>query len=118
MGPHDAVAAQIQRLLGEELVHLHAIGGDARHGRHGGSGRAVLQDLPAIEQILQAVAQGADVPAIVLAFEDDAIIFRLLKLDGDRGLAGGEKRETVLAGFERADHAVKARKRHGTSQEK
>ena len=35
MRPDDAVATQIQRLLGEELVLLDAIGRDARGGRDG-----------------------------------------------------------------------------------
>ena len=91
MRPHDAVATEIQRLLGEELVLLDTVGGDAREWRDRRRDTARTRDLAAVEQILEAVAQAADVPALVFALEHDAVILGLLQLDGHGRLALGEQ---------------------------
>ena len=109
MRPDDAVDADIEHLLGDELVHLAAIGRDAHERRDGRREAARLQDLRAVEHVLHAVAQLPDVVGVVLHLEHDAVIGggadRLRRAD----LGRRERDKGRLAAFERADRRVEAR---------
>ena len=106
--PHDAVTAKVERLLGEELILLHAVGGNARGGSDLRCHGADVGDLAPVEQVLQAVAQRPDVPAAVFPLEHHAVIARLLQLHREFDFGGRKQRERVLTEFQRADDAVQA----------
>src|SRR5207248_4366586 len=74
MRPDDAVDANIEHLLGDELVHLAAIGRDTDERRDGRREAPRFHDLRAVEHVLHAVPQIADVVWIVLHLEDNSII--------------------------------------------
>ncbi len=60
--PHDAVAADVQRLLGMQLRHLDAVRRDADHRRDRRATEPDLAICAAVEHVLQAVAQPARCP--------------------------------------------------------
>src|SRR5271169_3500440 len=74
MRPDDAVDALVQDLLGDPLARLAAIGGDAHERRHRRSQCPSLQDLPAVQHVLETVAQCADVVWAMLHLEHHAIV--------------------------------------------
>ena len=109
MRPDHPVDAEIERLLGVPLAPFRAVGRDADHGgdrRRDGPGGG---DPGAVEHVLQRIAQRADVPRVVLQFEDDAVIARRRHGDGALDVGGGEGGEGALSGFQRADDAVEPR---------
>src|SRR5262252_8661501 len=76
MRPDNAVDALVQYLLGNPLAGLAAIGWDAHKGRHRRRQRARLHYLAAVQHVLQAIAQCANVVRPVLHFEHDAVVRR------------------------------------------
>src|SRR5262249_40385567 len=109
MRPHDAVGAEVECLLGVELGLLRTVRRYAYHRRYRWCHRAGLGDLPAVEHVLQTIAQGADIPRIVLHLIDDAVV--LGGRHRDRGLRVGlaERPECRLAGLEGFDHTIETR---------
>ena len=108
MRPDDAIGAQIERLLGEMLVHFRAIGGNAHNRRHARGDRARAGDFAAVHHVLQRVAHVGAVPDVVLRLEHDAVVFRAMQRNRGVGGGGREGRERGLAGFERADDVIEA----------
>ena len=104
--PHDAVDAEIERLLGLQLRLLGAIRRNPHHRRDAGRDRAGSGDLAAVEHVLQAIAQRPDVPRIVLHLVDDAVVFGGGHRDRGLGIGLAKRRERRLAGLQGADHAV------------
>ena len=84
------------------------LGGMRTIGATAGASVPDLQDLRAVEHVLHAVAQLADVVGVVLHLEDDAVIGggadRLRRADLGRG--EGDKGRLFV--FERADRGVEA----------
>ncbi len=108
--PQHAVDAEVERLLGEPLIVLAAIGRDAHHRRHRRGERAALHERAAIEHVLHAVAQRPRVPEIVLHLVDDAVEFRRAHRDGRLDLGLGERGEGGLAFLPGADDTIQTRK--------
>jgi hypothetical protein len=107
--PDDAVAADVERLLGVPLALLDAVHRHAHHRGHGGAKRAGLHDLRPIEHVLQRVAQRPPVPRIVLHLEHHAVVFRDADRIGGIDLRRGEACERRLPRHECADDSVETR---------
>ncbi|MNC88602.1 hypothetical protein D3C83_44340 [compost metagenome] len=112
MRPDDAEHAAVQHLLGDPLVHLDAVGRDAHHRRHRGRDRARLDDLPPVQQVLQAVAQRGGVVGLVLHLEHHAVVAFHRDRLRRRRLGRAEAHEYVLALLEDLDDAVQPRDVH------
>jgi hypothetical protein len=110
--PHDAVDTAVEHLLGDPLVHLGAVGRDAYHGRHRGRQGSGFHDLPAVQQILQALPQGPDVESAVLHLEYDAVVTVGRYEVGIARIARREAHEDVLALLQDLDDAVQTRNVH------
>src|SRR5262249_2833476 len=109
MRPHNAVGAEVERLLGMELGLLRAVRRYTYHRRYRWCHRAGLGDLPAVEHVLQAIAQRADMPRIVFHLIDDALVLRRRPRDRGLGVGLAERRERRLAGLQGFDHAIETR---------
>ncbi len=107
--PQHAVDAEVERLLGEPLVVLAAIGRDAHHRRHRGGERGALHQRAAVEHVLHAVAQRPRVPEIVLHLVDDAVELRRAHRDGGLDLGLRERGEGRLALLPGADDTIQTR---------
>ena len=107
--PDDAIAAEVECLLGLELRLLGAVRGDAHDRSDRRRHRAGARDLPAVEHVLQAVAQRPDVPRIVLHLVDDAVVFGGRHRDRGLGFRLAEAGERRLARLQRFDHSIKTR---------
>jgi hypothetical protein len=90
------------------VVQLAAIGRDAHHRRHGRREAAGFQDLRAVEHVLHAVAQRADVVGVVLHLEDDRVIGRRGNRLGGADFGRRKGDESGLALGQRADRRVEA----------
>jgi hypothetical protein len=106
--PDDAVRAGIEHLLGDELVHLRAVRRNAHDGRDLGREARALDDLAAIQHVLQAVTQGGNVKGAVLHFDHDAVPAFGGELQRGGGVGRAEAHHRVLALLERLDDAVQA----------
>ena len=109
MRPDDAVAAEIERLLGLELRLLVAVGRDPHHRGDGRRHRAGFGNLAAVEHVLQAIAQRTDVPWIVLHLVDHAVVFGGRHRDRGLGFRLAEAGERRLARLQRFDHSIETR---------
>ena len=111
MREDNAVATNVERLFGQELILLNAV---RRHTRHRRDFRrnAALRNVAAVQHILQSVAHRCDVPTLMLTFEHNAIVIRLCQFHRDIDVDGLERRESMLATFQRADNAVEAGQGH------
>ena len=109
VGPDDTVDADVQNLLGEELVHLAAVRGDADDGRDLGGEGAASDDLPTVEHELEGVAQSLGFEGVVLHLEDDAVVAAGGQGDAVAYLRGGESRDCGFARFKLLDDAIQSR---------
>ena len=87
MRPDDAVGAEVERLLGEDLFFSPPFGGMRMIGVTDGATEPEFAIWPRFEQVLQTVPEGLDVLGVVLALEDDAVV--LGRAEADRGLDVG-----------------------------
>src|SRR6266702_7293188 len=80
--PYDPIDAPIERLLGEPLAVLTAVGGNSDQGCDLRRRRAHFQDLLAVQHVLQAILQHVGIPGVVFHFKHDAIVGSLTEFDG------------------------------------
>ncbi len=112
MGPHQSVGADVEHLLGHPLAHLAAVGRNADERGDRRRQGAPLQDLPAVQHVLEAVPEIVDVVGMVLGLEDHPVVGRGGQRDGPLNRRRGDKRGHGGAPLlESADNAVQSR--HG-----
>ena len=104
--PDDAVDAEVQHLLGKPLVHLAAVRRDADERRDRRRQRSAVDDLLAVHQELEAVAQPLHVEGVVLHLEDDGVVAGGGQADRVLDLGAGEGGEGGPAGLQGLDDAV------------
>jgi hypothetical protein len=107
--PYHAIGADIQDLLGVPLRLLAAIRRDAHHRGDGRSKACSLDQLAAVEHVLQCISEAANVVAVVFHLENDAVVFRPREIDCAVDLGGRKAGQRRLAGLERFDDAIQAR---------
>lgn len=109
MRPHDAVDTLVEDLLGHPLAGFAAIGRDAHKRGHRRRERAGAHDLPAVEHVLQAVAERADIVGPVLHLKDDTVVGRAVDGLRDADLRRGKGHKARFALLQSPDHAIEAR---------
>ncbi len=113
--PQDPVHAAVEHLLGDPLVHFAPVGWYAHHGRDRRRQGSRFHYLPAVEQVLQTVAQRPDVVRAVLHFDHDTVVaFGRNELTVG-GLRRREAHENVLALLEHFDDSVQSGNVHSGS---
>src|SRR5262245_47966105 len=109
VGEDDPEHADVEHLLGDPLVHLVTVRRDAHEGRHLRRERPALDELAAIQHVLERVAQHRRAHGRVLPLEPDAVEGRGGKRGRGLDVRRGEAAEGDLSLLQGVDDAVETR---------
>jgi hypothetical protein len=91
------------------LVHIAAVGGDTDHRSDGRRKRAAVEDLAAIQHVLQTITERDDVVRVVLQFERHTVVGSRRERHGTVGRRRRKGGDRNFALLEQTNHVVQPR---------